>query len=172
MLLAQTEVKQSQKIRMLSKGMKAQVHLAIVLSIEAELLILDEPTLGLDILHRKQFQENLQNHYFNEGRTIIITTHQVEEIENILSHLVFIQHGKICLDVAMSDFSQQFHELEIKPEDLEAASELGPIYKRHILGKDIFMFEKQNPELLAEFGELYKPSIADVFVAKVLGETT
>ena len=171
-LLAKTDIQMNTKVKGLSKGMKAQLHLAITLSIDVEILILDEPTLGLDILHRKQFLDHLVNHYFDESKTIIITTHQVEEIEEILTHLIFIRHGNICLDASMEQFRSEFHELEIPNEALTEADALNPIYRRKILGKHIYMFEGQDRENLAQFGDIYSPSIADVFVAKMSQEIT
>lgn len=170
-LLENTEIRPNAKVKDLSKGMKAQLHLSIILSMDVEILILDEPTLGLDILHRKQFLDYLVNDYFDATKTIIITTHQVEEIEEILTHLVFIKQGSICLDASMDEFRGEFHELEIPEERLDEANHLNPIYRRKILGKHIFMFENQDVSALKTFGEVYSPSIADVFVAKMSGNT-
>lgn len=170
-LLENTEIKPNARVKDLSKGMKAQLHLSIILAMDVEILILDEPTLGLDILHRKQFLDYLVNEYFDDTKTIIITTHQVEEIEEILTHLVFIRHGSICLDASMEEFRSDYHELEIPEERLDEANQLNPIYRRKILGKHIFMFENQDASVLEAFGEVYSPSIADVFVAKMSSNT-
>jgi len=167
MHLSKTDILMSAKVKSLSKGMKAQLHLAIVLSIDVELLILDEPTLGLDILHRKQFLDDLMNEYFDETKTVVITTHQVEEIEEILTHLIFINKGSICLDLSMDKFRDVFHELEIPEDKLAEAKNLNPVAQRKILGKHIFMYENVDKSTLESFGNTSPPSIADVFVAKM-----
>jgi len=167
--LSSTKVTQDHKVKQLSKGMVAQLHLAIVMSIDVKLLVLDEPTLGLDILFRKQFYTNLLNDYFDEERTILITTHQVEEIEHILSDLIFIQDGRIALDATMDDIQSAFHELMVSPENAEAARALQPISERVLFGRHIFLFKGANREQLRELGELRTPGVADLFVATMTG---
>ncbi len=164
-----TEIKPNKKVKQLSKGMVAQLHLALVMAIDVSLLVLDEPTLGLDILYRKSFYEKLLNDYFDEQRTIIVTTHQVEEIENIITDLVFIEHGRIVLDKTMEDVASQYVEVLARPErngDLEA---LGPIHKREVFGKSLYLFENVPHDQLSQHGELHTPSVADLFVAKMKG---
>lgn len=165
-LLSETKIQSANKIRALSKGMQAQLHLVLSLSIDAKLLVLDEPTLGLDIIHRKDYFDKLMNDYFTPEKTILITTHQVEEVESILTHLIFINQGQITLDYPIDTFNQQFSELEIPEDRIEEALALNPIYQRKILGRHIFMFENQPRETLEQFGSIYTPSIADVFVAR------
>jgi ABC-2 type transport system ATP-binding protein len=165
-LLGKTKIKLSNKIKALSKGMQAQLHLILSLSIDARLLILDEPTLGLDILHRKNYFESLMNDYFTPEKTIVITTHQVEEVEEILTHLIFIDQGKITLDYPIEEYKQRFFELEIPEDRLADADNYSPILKRKILGRNIYMYEDQPRENLEQFGQIHTPSIADVFVAR------
>jgi len=167
--LSSTKVTLNHKVKQLSKGMVAQLHLAIVMSIDVKLLVLDEPTLGLDILFRKQFYTNLLNDYFDEERTILITTHQVEEIEHILSDLIFIQDGRIALDATMDDIHQAFSELMVSPDKAAAARELNPINERELFGRHIFLFKNANREQLKELGELRTPGVADLFVATMTG---
>jgi len=167
--LSTTKITLKHKVKQLSKGMVAQLHLAIVMSIDVKLLVLDEPTLGLDILFRKQFYTNLLNDYFDEERTILITTHQVEEIEHILSDLIFIQDGRIVLDASMEDIQQTFSELMVSPDKAAAARELGPIDERELFGRHIFLFKNANREQLKELGEVRTPGVADLFVATMNG---
>lgn len=167
--LAKTDISKKQKVRTLSKGMVTQLHLAIVMAIDVQLLVLDEPTLGLDILYRKQFYETLLNDYFDERRTIIVTTHQVEEIENILTDLLFINNGRIVLDETMDDVSDKYVELLVAPDRSEAARALGAIHEREVLGKRLFLYEGVAKQNLSDLGELHRPSIADLFVAKMQG---
>ncbi len=167
--LSSTKVTPNHKVKQLSKGMVAQLHLAIVMSIDVKLLVLDEPTLGLDILFRKQFYTNLLNDYFDEERTILITTHQVEEIEHILSDLIFIQDGRIALDATMEDIQQAFSELMVSPDKAAAARELQPISERELFGRHIFLFKNANREQLKELGEVRTPVVADLFVATMTG---
>ena len=167
--LATTKITQDHKVKQLSKGMVVQLHLAIVMAIDVKLLILDEPTLGLDILFRKQFYTNLLNDYFDEERTIIITTHQVEEIEHILSDLIFIQDGRIALDCSMEKVQESYVELIVAPDMAVAARELKPLYERELFGRHIFLYENANREQLKELGELHTPSVADLFVATMNG---
>jgi len=167
--LALTKISPDQKVKQLSKGMVAQLHLAIVMSIDAKLLVLDEPTLGLDILYRKQFYTSLLNDYFDEQRTILITTHQVEEVEHILTDLVFIQDGKIALEATMEEVEQRYVELMVKPEMAGQARELRPMYERELFGRHIFLYDNGDRETLAALGELHTPSVADLFVATMKG---
>jgi ABC-2 type transport system ATP-binding protein len=167
--LAQTKITPNHKVKQLSKGMVAQLHLALVMSIEARLLVLDEPTLGLDILYRKQFYTSLLNDYFDEQRTILITTHQVEEIEHILSDLIFIQDGKIALEASMDEVQERYIELMVRPENAERARQLKPMYERELFGRHIFLYRNASRAQLEELGELHTPSVADLFVATMKG---
>jgi len=167
--LAKTKVTLDHRVKQLSKGMVAQLHLAIVMSIDVKLLVLDEPTLGLDILFRKEFYTNLLNDYFDEQRTILITTHQVEEIEHILSDLIFIQDGRIALSSTMDDVQQNYIELMVTPDNASAARELGPMTERELFGRHIFLFDNANRAQLKELGEVRTPSVADLFVAIMNG---
>ena len=167
--LASTKITQDHKVKQLSKGMVVQLHLAIVMAIDVKLLVLDEPTLGLDILFRKQFYTNLLNDYFDEERTIIITTHQVEEIEHILSDLIFIQDGRIALDCSMEKVQESYVELIVAPDNAAAARELEPLYERELFGRHIFLYENANRDQLKALGELHTPSVADLFVATMNG---
>ncbi len=167
--LAHTKITQQHKVKQLSKGMVAQLHLALVMAIDVKLLVLDEPTLGLDILYRKQFYINLLNDYFDEDRTILITTHQVEEVEHILTDLLFIQDGKIALDCTMEEVERRYAELMTPPDNAAAARALGPIYERELFGRHIFLYEGIEREKLKELGELHTPSVADLFVATMKG---
>ena len=163
--LSHTKVTPEHKVKQLSKGMVAQLHLALVMAIDARLLVLDEPTLGLDILYRKQFYTNLLNDYFDEQRTILITTHQVEEVEHILTDLVFIQDGKIALDATMEEVQERYVELMTSAQQAEQARSLKPMYERVLFGRHIFLYDNVDKAQLAELGELHSPSVADLFVA-------
>ncbi len=163
--LAQSNVRLDAKIGNLSRGMVVQLHLALVMAIDADLLVLDEPTLGLDLLFRKKFYENLLNDYFNEHRTILITTHQAEEIEHILTDLIFIKNGQLVLDASMEDIAARYVELEVKSDQLAAAKEHHPIAERVVMGRHILLFQDKNPSLLHSLGDVRQPSIADLFVA-------
>ncbi len=165
--LSRTEIGLEKKVKQLSKGMVVQLHLALVMAIDARLLVLDEPTLGLDILYRKSFYESLLNDYFDEKRTIIITTHQVEEVEHILTDLMFIQHGEIVLHATMDDVAEQFHEVMVNADKRDQALTLKPIYQREVFGKHLMLFEGVDRERLADLGEIRTPSIADLFVGKM-----
>jgi len=167
--LSTTKVTLDHRVKQLSKGMVAQLHLAIVMAIDVKLLVLDEPTLGLDILYRKQFYTNLLNDYFDEQRTIVITTHQVEEVEHILSDLVFIQDGRIALNCSMEDVQERYIELICTPEYAGSARQLQPLHERELFGRHIFLFKNANREQLRELGELHTPSVADLFVATMTG---
>ena len=167
--LAQTKVTPDQKVKQLSKGMVAQLHLALVMAIDAKLLVLDEPTLGLDIIYRKEFYTNLLNDYFDEERTIVITTHQVEEVEHILTDLIFIQEGRIALESSMEEVQERYLELMVKPEKVQDARHLHPIYERELFGRFILLFDNVSREQLEGLGEISTPSVADLFVAMMKG---
>jgi len=163
--LAKTSIPHNSKVRELSKGMVVQLHLALVMAIDAKLLVLDEPTLGLDILFRKQFYDSLLNDYFDGSRTIIVTTHQVEEVQHVLTDLMFINNGRIVLKCSMEEFEARYAELMVKPEQLAAARALKPIYERQVFGRSILLFDQVDRQKLSAFGEVRTPSIADLFVA-------
>jgi len=163
--LAKTQIKKTSKVRELSKGMVTQLHLALVMAIDAKLLVLDEPTLGLDLLYRKQFYDTLLNDYFDHTRTIVITTHQVEEIQQILTDMTFINHGRIVLESSMDEFETRYVELTVKPDRLNEARALQPINERQVLGRSILLYDRVPREKLAALGEIRTPSIADLFVA-------
>lgn len=163
--LAKTDINFASKVRQLSKGMVAQLHLALVMAIDAKLLVLDEPTLGLDILYRKQFYDSLLNDYFDGRRTIVITTHQVEEIQEVLTDLMFINRGRIVLDCSMEEFDTRFSEVMVQPEHVAGARALQPINERQVFGQSVMLFEKIDRNSLAALGEVRRPSIADLFVA-------
>jgi ABC-2 type transport system ATP-binding protein len=169
--LARTQIKRKSKVRELSKGMVTQLHLALIMAIDAKLLVLDEPTLGLDLLYRKQFYDTLLNDYFDRSRTIIVTTHQVEEIQQILTDMMFINHGRIALDCSMEDFEARYTELTPRPEHVAEARALRPINERQALGRSIMLFDGADRAKLATLGEVRTPSIADLFVA-VMTENT
>jgi len=168
-LLAQTKISSKSKVRELSKGMVTQLHLSIITAIDAKLLVLDEPTIGLDIIFRKDFYGNLLNDYFDEERTIIITTHQVEEIENLLTDVMFINDGRVVLDQAMESIPEHFVELMATNENSDKARQFKPFYEREVFGKNVMTFEGVSREQLEGFGDLRTPDIADLFVAKVKG---
>jgi len=163
--LVKTAIESGSKIRELSKGMVTQLHLALVMAIDARLLVLDEPTLGLDILYRKQFYDSLLNDYFDRSRTIVVTTHQVEEVQHVLTDLMFINRGRIVLDCSMEEFESRYVEVTVHPEQLAAARGLKPIHERQVFGRSILLFERVDRQQLAGLGEIRTPSIADVFVA-------
>ena len=165
--LARTTIKRTSKVRELSKGMVAQLHLALVMSIDAKLLVLDEPTLGLDILFRKQFYDSLLNDYFDHHRTIVITTHQIDEIQYILTDLLFIDRGNLVFGCSMEDFDTRYLELIANPAQLTAARALKPIQERQTFGRSILLYDRVPREQLAPLGDVRTPSIADVFVAFV-----
>jgi len=171
-LLATTSIGPKQRIRSLSKGMVTQLHLALVMAIDVDLLVLDEPTLGLDILYRKEFYDRLLNDYYDGDKSIIISTHQVEEIETLLTHLIFIDQGSIVLDIAMDEIANRFSEVLVHPDKLDQARQLNPIYERDLLGRKGLLFEDQEPDQLAELGEIHVPGVADLFVAKMRGART
>src|SRR5881392_2048307 len=163
--LTRTEIKRASKVRELSKGMVAQLHLALVMAIDAKLLVLDEPTLGLDILYRKQFYDSLLNDYFDRSRTIVVTTHQVEEIQDVLTDLMFIDRGRIVLECSMEEFESRYLEVMVNPEQLAAARALKPIHERQVFGRSVLLFEDVDHDQLAALGDVRRPSIADLFVA-------
>jgi len=165
--LAKTSIKHSSKVRELSKGMVAQLHLALVMAIDARLLVLDEPTLGLDILYRKQFYDSLLNDYFDRTRTIIVTTHQVEEIQHVITDLMFIDRGRIVFSCNMEDFESRYIEVIVKPDRVAAARALKPMHEREVLGRSIFLYDGADQHQLTALGELRTPSIADLFVAVI-----
>ncbi len=167
--LAHTKLTPGMKVKEMSKGMIVQLHLALVMAIDAKLLVLDEPTLGLDILYRKQFYQNLLEDYFDEQKTIVVTTHQVEEIEHILTDLMFIRDGKIVLSASMDDVGERFHEVMVAADKAEAARSLKPIDERQVFGKSVMLFDGVSRQKLAEFGEVRNPGIADLFVATMKG---
>src|SRR5437764_1280582 len=163
--LTRTTIKRTSKVRELSKGMVAQLHLAIVMAIDARLLVLDEPTLGLDILYRKQFYDSLLNDYFDRSRTIIVTTHQVEEVQDVLTDLIFINHGRIVLESSMEEFESRYVEVMVHPDHLAGARSLNPIHERPVFGRTVLLFDQVDRNQLAALGEVRTPSIADLFVA-------
>jgi len=169
--LARTSIRPTSKVRELSKGMVAQLHLAIVMAIDARLLVLDEPTLGLDILYRKQFYDSLLNDYFDRNRTIVVTTHQVEEVQDVLTDVVFIDRGRIVLVSSMEEIEAHFTKLLVSPANLDAARALKPIHERQALGRSILFFDRVDRNLLAALGDVRTPSIADLFVAVVGGRS-
>lgn len=167
--LANTKLKPSMKVKQMSKGMIVQLHLALVMAIDAKLLVLDEPTLGLDIMYRKQFYQNLLEDYFDEGKTIVITTHQVEEIEHILTDLMFIRDGKIVLAASMDEIGERYTEVMVPADKVTAASALAPIDQRTVFGKSVMLFDGVARSQLAALGETRNPSVADLFVATMKG---
>ena len=168
-LLAKTQIGGKRRMRELSKGMKTQVHLALTMAIDAKLLVLDEPTLGLDILARSAFYDALVNDYMDETRTILITTHQVEEVENLLTDVLFIDKGRIVVDSSLDDIASRYAAVAVAAQHLEAARAERPFFERRMLGKVVLYFEQPNLEKLAGFGEIHTPSVADLFVAKLSG---
>ena len=165
--LARTEIPAGKRIGQLSKGMITQLHLALVMAIDAKLLVLDEPTLGLDIIYRKDFYAALLDDYFDEERTILLTTHQVEEVENILTDVMFISHGRVLLNESMAALGDKFLELAVRPDRADAVRALQPLSERQGLGRNVFLFEGRSREELAEHGDVKVPGVADLFVAKV-----
>jgi ABC-2 type transport system ATP-binding protein len=164
-LLAKTTIRSNSKVRELSKGMVAQLHLALIMAIDAKLLVLDEPTLGLDILYRKQFYDSLLNDYFDRSRTILLTTHQVEEIEHVLTDVAFINRGRIVFHRSMEEMESRYLEVSVRPDQLAAAQALKPISQRDVLGRSILLFDNVDREPLSALGEVRNAGIADLFVA-------
>ena len=163
--LAKTDIKPDSRVRQLSKGMVTQLHLALILAIDAKLLVLDEPTLGLDLLFRRSFYDNLLNDYFDKERTILVTTHQVEEIENILTDIIFIQRGQIVLDAAMENLGERFMQLVPAAGNVDAARALKPFYEREVFGRVAMLYDGRKQAELAPLGETRAPSVTDLFVA-------
>ncbi len=168
--LAKTSIHRASKVRELSKGMVTQLHLALVMAIDAKLLVLDEPTLGLDILYRKQFYDSLLNDYFDRSRTIVVTTHQVEEIQHVLTDLMFIHRGRIVLTSSMEEVESRYVEVTVNPDRLLEARSLKPIHERQAIGRSVLLFDTVDRKKLASLGEVHTPSIADLFVA-VMGNS-
>jgi len=167
--LAKTKLKPGMKVKEMSKGMVVQLHLALVMAIDAKLLVLDEPTLGLDVMYSKQFYQNLLEDYFDENKTIVITTHQVEEVEHILTDLMFIREGKIVLAASMDEVGERYIEVMVAGDKLNAANALQPIDQRTVFGKSVMLFDGVSRTQLAALGETRNPSVADLFVATMKG---
>jgi ABC-2 type transport system ATP-binding protein len=167
--LRKTDIKFKSRVGQLSKGMVTQLHLALILAIDARLLVLDEPTLGLDLLYRRQFYDTLLNDYYDKERTILLTTHQVEEIENLLTDVIFINRGHIALDSPVDALGSKFAQVNVKPDQTAQARDMKPFYEREIFGRVAMFFEGRQPDELASLGEVRTPSIADLFVAKMQG---
>lgn len=165
--LSKTTIQHASKVRELSKGMVTQLHLALVMAIDAKLLVLDEPTLGLDILYRKQFYDSLLNDYFDRNRTIVVTTHQVEEVEHVLTDLMFIDRGRIVFDCSMEELESRYLEVTVHPDQVVKARTLKPMYERQAIGRSILLFDRVDRLQLADLGDVRTPSIADLFVAVV-----
>ena len=168
--LARTEIRRTSKVRELSKGMVTQLHLALIMAIDAKLLVLDEPTLGLDILYSKRFYDSLLNDYFDRSRTIVVTTHQVAEIQDVLTDIMFINRGRIVLECSMEEFESRYVEVMVRPEHAAAARALGPIHERQVFGRGILLFDHADRRQLAALGDMRTPSIADLFVAVMGGQ--
>jgi len=166
-VLATTDIRRGSRIGQLSKGMITQLHLALILAINARLLVLDEPTLGLDLVYRRQFYDTLLNDYIDKERTILLTTHQVEEVENLLTDVLFIDRGRVVLDAAVDDLPARFQQLTVAPDRIEEARALNPFYVRELFGRTIMLYQDRPAESLAGLGELRTPGIADLFVAKM-----
>lgn len=165
--LAKTSIRSTSKVRELSKGMVTQLHLALVMAIDAKLLVLDEPTLGLDILFRKQFYDSVLNDYFDRNRTIVVTTHQVEEVQHVLTDVMFIHRGRIVFDCSMETLESRYLEVTVHPEKIAAARALKPMNERQVFGRSILLFDAVDRQQLAALGEVRTPSIADLFVAVI-----
>ncbi len=167
--LAKTTIRRTSKVKELSKGMVTQLHLALVMAIDARLLVLDEPTLGLDILYRKQFYDSLLNDYLDRSRTIVVATHHVEEVQDVLTDLIFINRGRIVLDYSMEEVESRYLEVMVRPEQLAAARALKPIHERQVFGRSVLLFDLTSDHVdrqqLADLGDVRTPSIADLFVA-------
>ena len=164
-LLSKTTIKRTSKVRELSKGMVTQLHLALIMAIDAKLLVLDEPTLGLDILYSKQFYDSLLNDYFDGNRTILVTTHQVGEIQDVLTDFLFIDRGRIVLECSMDEFESRYAEVMVRPDQVAAARALQPIQERQVFGRSILLFDRADRQQLAALGDVRTPGIADLFVA-------
>jgi ABC-2 type transport system ATP-binding protein len=169
--LAKTTIRHASRVKELSKGMVAQLHLALVMAIDAKLLVLDEPTLGLDILYRKQFYDSLLNDYFDGKRTIVVTTHQIEEMQDVLTDVMFINRGRIVLNCSMEEFESRYTEVTVNPDQVAAVRALKPIHERQVFGRSILLFDRVDRNQLAAFGDVRTPTIADLFIA-VVGNLT
>jgi ABC-2 type transport system ATP-binding protein len=167
--LRKTDIKMKSRVRELSKGMVTQLHLSLILAIDARLLVLDEPTLGLDLLYRRAFYDSLLNDYFDKERTIVVTTHQVEEIENLLTDVMFINHGKVVLDSPVENLADRFLQVVTTPDKAVAARALGPIHEREVFGRIGLVFDGRSAEELRPFGDVRPPSLSDLFVARMQG---
>lgn len=165
--LARTNIRRKSRVRELSKGMVVQLHLALIMSIDARLLVLDEPTLGLDVLFRKQFYDSLLNDYFDGSRTILVTTHQVEEVQHVLTDLMFIDRGQIVLSSSMEALEQRYHEVMVLSPQLPAARALKPIQEREFFGRSVLLFDGVDRQQLLPLGDVRTPGIADLLVALV-----
>jgi ABC-2 type transport system ATP-binding protein len=165
--LAKTTIRLASKVKELSKGMVAQLHLALVMAIDAKLLVLDEPTLGLDILYRKQFYDSLLNDYFDGKRTIVVTTHQVEEMQNVLTDVMFINRGRIVLNCSMEEFESRFLEVTVHPDQVAAARALKPFHERQVFARSVLLFDRVDRNQLAALGDVRTPTIADLFIAVI-----
>ncbi|HYO76367.1 MAG TPA: ABC transporter ATP-binding protein [Thermoanaerobaculia bacterium] len=163
--LARTDIKRSSKVRELSKGMITQLHLALVMAVDAKLLVLDEPTLGLDLLYRKRFYDSLLNDYFDRGRTIVVATHQIDEIQDVLTDFVFVERGRVVLECSMEELESRYFEVMVHPEQLAAAQALAPIHERHVFGRTVLLYDRGDRQQLSALGDVRTPSIADLFVA-------
>jgi ABC-2 type transport system ATP-binding protein len=168
--LARTSIRMRSRIGTLSKGMITQVHLALILAIDARLLVLDEPTLGLDLLYRRRFYDTLLSDYFDKERTILLTTHQVEEVENLLTHVLFIDRGHVVLDAGVEELAERYVQVNVAADKIASARAQSPFYEREMFGRQTMLFENRPRALLAEFGELRTPTISDLFVAKLQEE--
>jgi ABC-2 type transport system ATP-binding protein len=170
-LLAKTTIRPVSRVRELSKGMVTQLHLAVVMAIDARLLVLDEPTLGLDILYRKQFYDSLLTDYFERSRTVVVATHQVEEVEHILTDVVFIDRGRIVFRRSMEEVESRYREVSVHPDKLAAARALNPIHERQGIGRSVLLFEGVDRQQLASLGDVRTPGVADLFVAVMSSRT-
>jgi ABC-2 type transport system ATP-binding protein len=170
--LAKTAIKRTSKVRELSKGMVTQLHLALIMAIDAKLLVLDEPTLGLDIIYRKQFYDSLLNDYYDHNRTILVTTHQPEEIQEVLTDVMFLDRGRIVFACTMDDFETRYRELVVRPEHVAAARSLKPMHERQLIDRSVLLFDRADHAQLAPLGEVRTPSIADLFVAVIGNQST
>ncbi len=167
--LRKTDIRMQSRVRELSKGMVTQLHLALILAIDARLLVLDEPTLGLDLLYRRQFYDTLLNDYFDKDRTILLTTHQVEEVENLFTDVIFISRGQLALNSSIEELGSRYLQLTVGAEQAAPARALQPFYEREVFGRVAMFFEGRTAAELGPLGELRTPSIADLFVAKMQG---
>ena len=165
--LARTAIGRSAKVRQLSKGMVTQLHLALVMAIDARLLVLDEPTLGLDLIFRKQFYDALLEDYLDGRRTVLVATHQVDEVQNVLTDLVFLDRGRVVLELTMEELEARWTEVMVRPEHAAAARALGPVSERRVFGRDVLLFDRTDRQRLAELGDVRTPSVADLFLAVV-----